>query len=227
MEGKENNSQEKIIEVGFEEIGKEKEKLIYIPLSDVAKLLREPESTIRVWCNKFDSILHIERSGRNRMFRQEDIDKLIYIQSLIRDKGFSHNQVLDKLTEEENGNLEIAITKEDPLAIQALAVALTKEMKDNMNEMINQMITRFEEKELEVQKLNQIQIDKLESTINTLTEKLDSYFVNIDAKELEAKNRDNEILDLLKTKMENRQEERKSKSQGKSSGFFSKLFGGK
>ena len=57
------------------------------------KILGETESTIRHWCVELEDELNIERSGRNRMFKETDIDKLRHIQELLRVQGFKIRQV--------------------------------------------------------------------------------------------------------------------------------------
>ena len=217
------NNDEKIIDVSFTETDIKEERPFYYTTSQVAIMLGETDSAVRVWCNQFKDILKIETSGRNRTFRQEDIDQLKIIKSLIRDKGFSHKQVIEHLSKKEDEILnEVAVADKDPLAVQSIAVALAKEINSNMTNVMKDMYVHFEEREDRIKKENQEQIQSLKDTINDLSEKLDNQFKALDDKELEAKNRDLEISDLLHKSLEERKQENNSEKKGFFERWFSK-----
>ena len=208
-----------IIDVGFEEVKSDKDEKIYKTLSEVARLLNEPDATVRVWCNHFNEALQIERSGRNRMFKQKNIDDLLLVKSLIRDKGFKHTQVLEYLLKRKYGNEnELVVTEENPLALKAISVALSEEIKPLLEAYRETILEEISITLTENDRNRKLELEEFKNSISEIVEKQLDF---IDTKEQEAKDRDNEILDFLKNSMENRQQNEK---QDKKGGIFSRFF---
>lgn len=70
-----------------------KGEIKYYNTKDVAEELGESESTIRFWCDSFKDSMDIKRVGRNRKFTRHNIDQLKYAKGLLRDDGYTVEQV--------------------------------------------------------------------------------------------------------------------------------------
>lgn len=72
------------------------EKLFY-KISEVAKLLNVSTSQVRFWENEFD-VLKPERNKKgNRLFTKRDLDHLIMIHHLVKERGFTLQGARDKI----------------------------------------------------------------------------------------------------------------------------------
>jgi DNA-binding transcriptional MerR regulator len=75
---------------------KETEKLYYA-MGEVAKILGVNASLIRFWEKEFDIIQPKKNNKRNRMFTRQDLDNLLLIQRLVKERGFTLQGAKDKL----------------------------------------------------------------------------------------------------------------------------------
>ena len=75
---------------------KESEKLYYA-MGEVAKLLGVNASLIRFWEKEFDIIQPKKNKKGNRLFTRQDLDNLLLIQRLVKERGFTLQGAKDKL----------------------------------------------------------------------------------------------------------------------------------
>jgi DNA-binding transcriptional MerR regulator len=219
-------------------------KAIYFKTAEVAEQLSTPEypvsdSTVRFWCTQFKEFLPIETVGRNRMFKDGDIEKLRYIKKLLYSDGLSIQQVKEFLQEVPIEEIENkALKQNEPLPMQALASALTleigvalEEFKEQIRQELINEIKASHKEQIELQKQNQQEIK--ETIALTIDEKLDSKFdekidklqSHIDQRELQAKERDQEIIDTLKQEMKERKKLNEQLEQEKSKSWWNKIRG--
>lgn len=232
-----------IIDVNFTDIDEELERYseyVHFKTGDVAKLLNEKDSTIRYWCEEFKDILNIEREGNNRKFTEENIKILRNIQYILREKNWKINQVKEYYKNKDVSIVKQKVEKEhDPMAIQALATALTIEIGSQLEEFKTQLVQQItnEVKENlfnqnEIQQQNQAELkDYIAITIN---EKLDTQLNDLkssiltqqEQQEQQAKQRDEQVLTSLRQHMEERKQQyEESKQQEQNKSFWQKLFG--
>lgn len=131
---------------------------IYYTTGQMAKILDEPDSTVKYYCNFFSGILKIKKVNDRWQFKESDIEKFKYIIKL-RDSGMKLKQIKDYCDNVEfDKNNNQAIVKEDnPLSIQAVAQALLQQQESLM------------QKQQEMMKIYMENI-KSEIVANTLTE---------------------------------------------------------
>ena len=75
---------------------KESEKLYYA-MGEVAKILGVNASLIRFWEKEFDIIQPKKNKKGNRLFTRQDLDNLLLIQRLVKERGFTLQGAKDKL----------------------------------------------------------------------------------------------------------------------------------
>jgi DNA-binding transcriptional MerR regulator len=75
---------------------KESEKLYYA-MGEVAKILGVNASLIRFWEKEFDIIQPKKNKKGNRLFTRHDLDNLLLIQRLVKERGFTLQGAKDKL----------------------------------------------------------------------------------------------------------------------------------
>ncbi len=215
-------SKDDFIDVNFTESDTSNEikgKPLYYTTGQVAIMLDITDSAVRYYCTKFKDMLNLEMSGSHRKFKDSDIEKLRYIKKLLKEDGLSVSQVQEYGSEKDISVIEDKISKQDPLALQSLATALTLEMSSQLED-----FKLIMSKELESHK-NMLKEMVTTTVDEVVTEKIDiklnEFKSFLDAKELEAKNRDLEMIDLMKNNMEKRKE---ANLKEKKSGFLSKIF---
>lgn len=212
-------------------------KPIYYKTNEVAQALGENDSTIRFWCQMFADFLPIETSGRNRKFKDGDIEKLRFIQKLLRIDKLSIQQVKEYCSEP---NIEKRLVKEsDPLPVQIIATSTAIEVGSQLNDYLERMENNILDK---IEQNHQLELDlikeefsknqeenrklkeDLSKAIELNSKGLSELQQLIDTKELEAKQRDEEKIALLKSNMEERKKASEQLEKEKSKGLFSKLF---
>ncbi len=209
------------IEAEFSEIDNQEKQEIF-STSEVARRIGETDSALRIWCDKFEDILKIQKSGRNRMFTEENIQELLKIKSLIRDKGYTHDLVIKHYNKTEDEILNELSSPNDPLAIQTISTLIAGELNKGLTTALNGFMEELKQREEVVRKENQEQINELKSTIDKLTDKIDNQIKYTDERELEAKKRYDEVISLLKSKMEQRHKENEDKPK---KSFLQRLLG--
>jgi DNA-binding transcriptional MerR regulator len=132
-----NKRKEDFIDVDFEDISKHinGEPLFYTA-SQVAGLIGESLSTVRYWTKRFEDLLDIDISNKNKQYKKSDIAKLKFIKKLAKTDGLTLQQVEDYCTSKgfDIENIEKAIIDgSNPLAIQTLITGLTIELEEKMD----------------------------------------------------------------------------------------------
>lgn len=70
-------------------LGKGKTKKLYYSIGEVAKMLREPESTIKYWEREFPHISPQRSAGGTRQYTERNIEALRVIKKLLRERGLT------------------------------------------------------------------------------------------------------------------------------------------
>jgi DNA-binding transcriptional MerR regulator len=190
-------------------------KPLYYTTSQVGQIIDETDSTIRFWCTKFKDILQIETSGKNRRFKEEDIEKLKYIKKLLREDNFSINQVIEYCSEKNSNIMETKIQNQEPMALQALATALTIEIGRQLEDYKTHMMEQFSQ---EMKTLIMKQLEFQEQQKEDIIGEINRLKGLVENQELQAKERDEIMINTLKKRMEEHKEEEKKE------GFWSRLF---
>lgn len=218
-----------IVDVDFtEDVKYIKGKPLYCKTNEVAQLLGENPSTIRFWVACFNDFLNIETSGRIRMFKEADIEKLRYIQKLLREDNLTINQVKQYCSEEDMSLIESKFKDSEPIMIQSIATAISLEVAnylDGFKESLNKQIAEEIQNSLIQQQMDLkiFQSELKESIEEKISKEIQSNMESIKGQinemELKARERDLEIIDNLRKSME----EQKKLSEKR--GFFGRLFG--
>jgi len=208
------------------------EPLFYSTIQ-VAELVGVDASTIRYWSKRFDNLLDIQVSNKNKQYRKSDISKLKFIKKLAKEDGLSLQQVEDYCSTK-GFNLEdienAVLDQSNPLAVQVFTSAVMSEINQNLNSFAEKLLTQIDEKNkyhiISQQELNEKLREEIVTTIDeVVSEKLDTKLTElkdfIDAREIEATKRDNEMIDIIKNNMEQKKEE----SINEKKGFFTNIFG--
>lgn len=197
---------------------------LYYTTGQVADILGTTDSKLRYYTKVFEDLLNIEISNRNRRYKKSDIAKLKFIIELT-DEGLSLNQIKEYCSEKNINDLQKdMIVKDNPLQIQVFMKALTEEFDKMLDIKLNEHLRQFKlQQELINQSLQeQINITVDEIVTDKLDDKLDEFKNLLREKEDEAKNRDTELIDMLRKNQEDRLKE--IQKLDKQRGFFSKLF---
>jgi len=221
-----------------------KGKPLYYKTAQVGSQLSESDSTVRFWCECFKDFLPIQTSGRNRMFTDGDIEKLKYIQKLLREDHLTISQVKEYCSEQDTSVIERKIKKADPIALQSLASALAIEIGTQLeeyklqikNELIAEMKEQFDEQnklqnqnKLDIQEFIAITVkNELKENIQTeIKNQTNDIKIIVNNMEQEASRNLIEREDLLRHNMEERklQQNQQEVIKQQKKGFFSKLFG--
>lgn len=179
----------------------------YFTTGQVAAILGVTDSTLRFWCRKFNPELKIKKVGSHRRFTKENIKDLQYIKKLLKEDGLMISQAKEVFNKDEKAITE-QVDKGEPLVIQALATAIGMEVEESLNELKEELMEQQKE-----------ELKNIKSELGKIVQEENKKIFNaINEKELEAKNRDIEMIDKLKQSME----EIKKSNQNKS--FFARLF---
>jgi DNA-binding transcriptional MerR regulator len=168
-------------------------------------------------------------SGSHRRFKEDDIERLKYIKKLLREEGYSINQVIE-FAGQDKVKAETQIEKREPLAMQALATAVAIEVGSQLEEyklMIREELKEEIRNNFKAQEiLQENNKEELKDYIAVaIQEQLGKISEHLDSREIEAKKRDEEKMDLLKKNMEEREKLAQELEKEKSKGFFGRLFG--
>lgn len=202
-------------------------KPIYYSTGQVADILRENDSTIRYWCIQFNNILNIKTSGRNRQFTETDIEKLRYIQKLLRKDNFTIKQVQEIATEQQLDLIENNKVEQDKFMIQAIAKALTIELDNKFQLIQDQLNTSLElklneAKQKQSEEINQLKLDlsnKIEENQKLMEAIIKEQNSKAEKRDIELVNSLKQVQEITKRQYELHQKENENK------GFFKRLFG--
>lgn len=230
-------SDENIIDVEYEDADHKRiihGEPLFFTTTQVSEMLSEEPSTIRYWSKRFEHLLDIQISNRNRQYKKSDIEKLRFIKKLSREDGLTLQQIEDYTSAKGFDINEIEkgiVHSSNPLQIQTIISAIAVEMEKKLESFADDLLSKVNE----INKANLIQQQEMNSSLHEVisvtvdeivTDKLstlDSKFQEItnylDTKEMDAKARDNEMIDILR-----RGQEQKSEQVEVKQGFLKKLF---
>lgn len=202
-------------------------KPIYYSTGQVADILCENDSTIRYWCIQFNNILNIKTSGRNRQFTETDIEKLRYIQKLLRKDNFTIKQVQEIATEQQLDLIGNNKVEKDNFMIQAIAKALTIELDNKFQLIQDQLNTSLElklneAKQKQSEEINQLKLDlsnKIEENQKLMEAIIKEQNSKAEKRDIELVNSLKQVQEITKRQYELHQKENENK------GFFKRLFG--
>lgn len=83
-------------------------KKLYYSISEVAEIVDLKQYVLRYWESEFEELKPIKNRAGNRVYTQEDIDKILYIKELLYDNKFTIEGAKQKLKE---GNQESRAVK--------------------------------------------------------------------------------------------------------------------
>lgn len=201
---------------------------LFFSTMQTAELVGEEPSTIRYWSKRFESLINIEVSNKNKQYKKSDIEKLKFIKKLAREDGLTLQQISDYCSTKgfDIDNIENAVLDQNnPLAVQVFTSAVMSEINQNLNTFAESLLKKITEANktyaITQQELNDKLREEIVITVDeVVSERLDTKLNElksiIDNKEIEATKRDSEILDLIKKNMEQKREPKKR--------FFKNLF---
>jgi len=206
---------------------------LFYTTSQVSEILGVDASTVRYYSKRFENLLDVEVSNKNKCYKRSDIAKLKFIRKLAKEDGLTLNQI-DNYCSSKGFDIDkiesSALDRNNPLAIQAFTSAVMAEMDnkfvnfsqvmiDKMSEVYNDFLERQQEMNSKLQEnivttVDEVVCDRLDKELTTLKNQL------ID-QETRAKERDTILIDS----MHNRLNDTKKKSEAEEKkGFFKKLF---
>lgn len=206
----------------------------------VANVLNEADSTIRSWCDEFDEFLQLRKVGKHRRFTEFDIEKLKYIQTLIRQDALSHSQVKEYLSTpeaemliayDEKQSQDKLIKAVSSILAEKLGAQIQDQMDNLKSEFKNVMIQSLQSEALKlstsIQEQNSALKEELKDEVAATVEKhvnvLNDDITSLRAMLEERDQKMEQNLHDLKIRMEERA--RIAVEQKSNRGFFSKLFG--
>lgn len=211
-------------------------KPMYYTTSQVASQIDETDSTVRYYCLKFKDVLHIETKGTHRRFTEENIEQLKYIKKLLKEDNMTIKQATEFLSEKDPAEIERRVGNSDPIAVQAIASAISLQVKDVIKEALSEfeanqereMIENFrlfagavlESQEKELGKI----IDKIDSSTEERIKSVEEIFKNFktgikesnelqDKRVMENQERLEKEIRELKQQLEDSKEEDRRKAE--------------
>ena len=212
----------KIVDVEFQDINKNiSGKPLFFTTTQVASIIDEEPSTVRYWSKRFESLLNIQVSNRNKQYTQIDIEKLKYIKKLTKEDGFTLTQV-EQYALNEGFNIkdtEEAAIDNNPLAIQSFTRQLTMQLDEKLDGFIEKLLTGLEEEHKQNnEKIKQdiaITVDTVvDDKLNNISNQITDIVNQKNQKTIEKQDK---IIELLQKTLENQE-----KSNKKS--LFSRIF---
>lgn len=210
---------------------------LFYTTTQVSEMVGVEPSTIRFWSKRFEDLLDIEISNRNKQYKKSDIEKLKFIKKLAKEDGMTLQQIEDYCNSKgfDIDNIKQSVMdSSNPLAIQTFISAMTIEIDKKLNSFADDLLNRINDQNKINFVMQQEINDKLQETIaitvdeivsEKLNQSLQEFKSHIDTKEQEATKRDNEIIEFLKKSMEERKKENELQLQQQKKGFFSRLLG--
>ena len=194
----------------------------------IGKMVGESDYTIRLWANKHKDFLSVKKINGKFAYTQKSVSEFKFIQSLLRDKKFTHELVHEQLSkrgfeyEKYDSGL---INPQDPLGFEALASQLAIKNGEQLKEFLVKFMEYQEnfKTELKEELKSEIAISVDEHLEDRLNEFKNDIQIFIDQRELEYKKQDEERISMLKTHMEDNK--KKNEEENSKKGFFSRLLG--
>ena len=226
-----------VVDVEFQDIDNE----IYLTAPQIAQRIKDTDIRVRHWADVFGDLIGIEKLNGRKRYKESDVYKFAFIKDLLDNKNFRHDQARlylskngFKYAEYDSGLVDI----KDPLGFQALAAALSVEVDNKLNNFAENLLSNISN-QLNEYLVKQMQINiemkaEVEAAVDDIvSEKLEQQKQEIkiilDYQEQKAKTRDIELIDKLKSSMQDHQHQYEQQfqlqqqSQTKKS-FFRRLF---
>jgi len=189
----------------------------------IGKVIGEPPSTIRVWAEKHQEFLYIKKINGRFSYTQASINQFKFIQTLMRDKKFTHDLVHEQLSKrgfEYEKYSSGLMNPEDPLGFEALASQLAIKNGEQLKEFLMKFVEYQEDFKKELKE--DIKTEVAVAIDEHMDAKLDELKSYIDQRELEYKTQDQEKIDMLRKAMEDTRKKNEEDSSKK--GFLSRIF---
>lgn len=224
---------------------------LYYTTTQVSKLVDEPPSTIRYWTKRFDKILNVSISNKNRAYTMTNIEQLKFIKKLAKEDGLTLQQIEQYCTEKGFNN-DGLVDQSKPLAIKVVTEALLDEMNTQLTEFKKDITKQVTDILIESQKrliknnqtalnnikdeicvtVDEVVSDKMDEKIKdinssikeTIRDQQSKFIDKLDKKEEEAKKRLLEIDNNLKKSMEEQRTLFDKMQNSNKKGFFKNLF---
>lgn len=106
-------------------------KPLYYTTTQVSQMIEEPASTVRYWTKRFDNILNVAISNKNRAYTMTNIEQLKFIKKLAKEDGLTLQQIEEYCTKkgfDKNG----IIDESKPLAIKVVTESIMQEVNKQM-----------------------------------------------------------------------------------------------
>ena len=103
-------------------------KKLYYSISEVADIVDLKQYVLRYWESEFDDLKPIKNRAGNRVYTQDDIDKIRYIKELLYDQKFTTEGAKKKLRE---GNADGKASQLDE------ARRIIKDLKGDIGKILN------------------------------------------------------------------------------------------
>lgn len=165
-----------------------------------AQIVGESDTTLRYWVNELKPIVNTDDSVNNKVFRYEDIDKLINIKKMIRVDGFTLSDVRDYY----NNKKEVVVQNRTELATKSFFNELELRMNSFKDDILN------EQKDMMLKLLDgQIKLnDDLVAMISSVNEmRNDELYEKIESKQNEVVRVSKFNAELIREQLEARRQE--------------------
>lgn len=189
----------------------------------ISKMVGEPASTIRLWADMYENFLCVKRINSRMVYTQKSVNEFKFIQMLIRDKKFKHEQVHEQLSKrgfeysKYDGGL---INLDDPLGFEALASQIMLKNQEQLKEFLMKFVEYQEDFKKELKE--DIRTEVAVAIDEHMDAKLDELKSYIDKRELEYKAQDQERMDMLRRSMEDTKKKNEELNSKKS--IWSRIF---
>lgn len=189
----------------------------------ISKMIGEPAHNIRLWAGMYEEFLCVKKINRRFVYTQKSVNEFKFIQTLVRDKKFKHEQVYEQLSKrgfeysKYDGGL---INLDDPLGFEALASQIMLKNGEQLKEFLMKFVEYQEnfKKEMKEDIKTEVAI-AIDEHMDTKLDELKSY---IDQRELEYKQQDEERISMLKAHMEDTKKKNEELNSKKS--IWSRIF---
>lgn len=189
----------------------------------ISKMVGEPASTIRLWADMYENFLCVKRINSRMVYTQKSVNEFKFIQMLIRDKKFKHEQIYEQLSKrgfeysKYDGGL---INLDDPLGFEALASQIMLKNQEQLKEFLMKFVEYQEDFKKELKE--DIRTEVAVAIDEHMDAKLDELKSYIDKRELEYKAQDQERMDMLRRSMEDTKKKNEELNSKKS--IWSRIF---
>jgi DNA-binding transcriptional MerR regulator len=200
---------------------------------DVAKILMENDQTIRNYCRDFKDFLDLKhKSKEHRFFSESDINKLLFVKYLLKEKNFSIKQAKEYLSTPQGKNLTKIEDFEDNNKMELLANLITEKltpileetvsraMEENLDAPVRHITTSIEHSKDEIKNQIQLFADSTENNFKFLKEDM----VNSKNFSIEWSEKIGDLIQESNKKIEQAEELALELETKKSGNFFSRLF---